>query len=333
MSHGKVSHRKFVRRRTRVGFTLVELLVVISIIGMLMALLLPAVNSARETARANTCRNNMRNVALALMQYENAKGEYPALNNAVTIGGTNYNRPLMFYVLPYLERNDLYSQYVELGSNIPQVATQPHYLKILICPSDFQATGDPTSYVFNCGMPNTAGTVSSSEPSEGNAVGGSTPGDQNAKNNGVFFSHRANGTSNSAYITGNDGMATTLLVSENIEAGNWTNTTEILNGFVWHDIGTITDVKINARKGASAGGLATDSDWARPSSNHFGGVNMAFADAHVTFINDTVSYITYAQLMTSAGRLAGTVDSSGNIVSPTQQQVHTPANILDEDSY
>ncbi|QDT06113.1 hypothetical protein K227x_45200 [Rubripirellula lacrimiformis] len=64
-------------KRTKLGFTLVELLVVITIIGILMGLLIPAVNSARETARRNQCATNMKNLALAGVQYENTKGSMP----------------------------------------------------------------------------------------------------------------------------------------------------------------------------------------------------------------------------------------------------------------
>ncbi|MEM8669690.1 MAG: DUF1559 domain-containing protein [Planctomycetota bacterium] len=64
-------------KRTPSGFTLVELLVVITIIGILMGLLIPAVNSAREVARRNQCATNMKNFALAATQHENTKGELP----------------------------------------------------------------------------------------------------------------------------------------------------------------------------------------------------------------------------------------------------------------
>ncbi len=64
-------------KRTRNGFTLVELLVVIAIIGILMGLLIPAVNAARETARRNQCAANIKNFALGSVQYENTKGELP----------------------------------------------------------------------------------------------------------------------------------------------------------------------------------------------------------------------------------------------------------------
>lgn len=64
-------------KNTRPGFTLVELLVVIAIIGILMGLLIPAVNAAREAARKNQCATQLKNLALAAIQYENSKGELP----------------------------------------------------------------------------------------------------------------------------------------------------------------------------------------------------------------------------------------------------------------
>lgn len=291
------------------------------VIVLVLALFLPAVNSVRGLSRANVCRNNIRNIALALTQYENINREYPALNNVVSIDGQDVNRPLMFYLLPYLERSDLHIRYVESPTDIADQGDGSHYLNILVCPSDFEASRMPTSFVFNTGLPNTRAFA-------GELVEGP---DCNAQNNGVFFADRRNGTTNSDYVMGNDGMSTTLLVSENISAGAWNDGSENRNGFVWHDVPPEQQsrVSINAQvgeflDGMFPSGIVRDIAWARPSSNHHAGVNVAFADAHVAFLNDTIDYSTYAQLMTSAGRLAGL---NGGMMRPQ----HVTAYVWPED--
>ena len=92
--------------RTRIGFTLVELLVVIAIIGILIGLLLPAVQAVREAARKSQCKNNLREMGLALQNFESAQGVLPTAGQ-----GTLPNKPQVawglqgafLYMLPYME--------------------------------------------------------------------------------------------------------------------------------------------------------------------------------------------------------------------------------------
>lgn len=88
------------RHRRSTGFTLVELLVVIAIIGVLVALLLPAVQAAREAARRNTCANNLRQVGIALLNYEGASKHLPP--GALMFEGSAWS----MYLLPYIEETN-----------------------------------------------------------------------------------------------------------------------------------------------------------------------------------------------------------------------------------
>jgi prepilin-type N-terminal cleavage/methylation domain-containing protein/prepilin-type processing-associated H-X9-DG protein len=133
------------------GFTLIELLVVISIIAVLIAMLLPAVQSAREAARRAQCVNNLKQIGLALANYESANGIYPygiALDNT---GPNNSYGPYSYWpgssiflrMLPYLEQQPLASAFnYNLHSNLADNSTiGATGLNVLWCPSDGVTTG------------------------------------------------------------------------------------------------------------------------------------------------------------------------------------------------
>jgi prepilin-type N-terminal cleavage/methylation domain-containing protein/prepilin-type processing-associated H-X9-DG protein len=125
------------------GFTLVELLVVIAIIGVLVALLLPAVQAAREAARRMSCSSNLRQLALAMHSYHDTHLTLPYTTgawapdgrvNAVGMRGWSWNS----FILPYIEQQGLYSQidfndYVPAGRNRNLIASP---IPISTCPSD-----------------------------------------------------------------------------------------------------------------------------------------------------------------------------------------------------
>lgn len=115
------------RRMNARGFTLVELLVVIAIIGILVALLLPAIQAAREAARRTQCTNKLKQIGLAILNYESARKELPlsytpnytgqifrgACPGIPTQGRANNNRPhhfILTFILPYLENQALYDR-------------------------------------------------------------------------------------------------------------------------------------------------------------------------------------------------------------------------------
>ena len=338
--------------KKRHGFTLVELLVVITIIGMLVSLLLPAIQSAREAGRKNTCSNNMRNCVLALSQFQDNKRGFPGYAN--TIG----NKPASWVVpiLPLLERNDIYQNWqnpkLTVAANTALLVTP---LAVLVCPSNpAPVSGStPLSFVVNTGSASTANDNNPAsippKPMTPPFNGENWPEDINS---GVFFDQTRDANQQQwdytippkskvtmDFIGTNDGTSYTLMMSENLQAFNWaldptdtTGTTQFLSdfavrqgtGMVWYITGNLNNsliplpgmtnfnplsIAINGQAkvvsgtptttyvsatATQPGGLA----FARPSSNHPGGVNAFFCDGHGRFIAEDIGYNVYTQLMT-----------------------------------
>lgn len=258
----------------RNGFTLIELLVVIAIIGMLMALLLPAVGAATEAARQLTCRNQVKQVTLASIGFENQEGRFPGYQEKV--GGHSVSWAVM--LMPLLEQQAVYNAQVSGGAG-------GSIIEFLICPSDPPLKlNDPNlSYICNAGRVELDGQIA------------------NRPKDGVFLDRICDAKPRVSMESFIDGKSYTLLISENIQATTWDTVTpqKYCSSFVWHDTSSPDEQRrINGDKNTME---EVDANLARPSSYHIGGVVCGFADGHVIFLQESTSYNEYKNLMTPHG--------------------------------
>lgn len=180
------------------GFTLVELLVVVAIIGILVSMLLPAVQSVRAAARRSVCANNVRQISLAVHNYESAFSRFPENQIGPGLPDSSGDYQTGYYswlvpILPQLEQNNLYELFdlrinngdgdgYKVSSTHPNAAAVNKPIETLLCPSDdpFQrneiilgsANPAPGNYAANAGWPSYAAGFSGerSTPGEFNGV-------------------------------------------------------------------------------------------------------------------------------------------------------------------
>lgn len=300
-------------RTNKVGFTLVELLVVIAIISTLMGLLLPAVQSAREAARRNTCSNNLSQMSKATIAYDGKMQFVPGWRNKLrwsttTTSGT-FTPPWSVMILPNLERKDIFAQ-AESGSPCGQSR-----LEIYNCPSSpaSSANSNPIAYAGNCGSPS------------------------QAKGDGVMLDTFSNARISLDYVSSGDGCTSTLLFSERCgplvtALPNWNGNITVTGTGGWNvgdlntwaiesqntgvaytsgvkyignaqtPLGFITAGAIAGRVlngGAPLPATPTNERFSFPNSSHTSGVMASFCDGHIKFISDSVAADVYSQLMTS----------------------------------
>ena len=264
-------------RPNRAGFSMIELLMVIAIIVMMLSLMLPAIQSAREAARRVQCINNLKQVSLALANYETQYHVFPP--GVVDRAGPIRNEPLGLHIswcvqlLPYMEQQSLYNAF---NANVTVYAPENQTVRLstmsaLLCPDD---PGRPIGN--RQGMTTYAGCHHDVE----------APIDVN--NHGVFF---LNSHINSDDLL--DGTSFTILVGEKridpipFDLG-WMsgtratlrNTGTAINGTPLSNTSDLPPVATGGDQELAVGGFG---------SYHPGGANFAFGDGSVRWIAETVN--------------------------------------------
>jgi len=313
--------KKYVRGR--VGFTLVELLVVIAIIGILVALLLPAVQAAREAARRMQCGNNLKQLGLAIHNYSDTYKRFPIcsrdLDPATGGGGRlwtagNHRKgSVLVKLLPFVEQSPTYDQLdqrLDVEDQLWNGTGQPgrRDLSVYRCPSDgFERdpAGD-TNYAVSLGnqaMPSQGGwCVGYNGNDFGNGpVGHGTTHDGN-QISGAFS--RSSWSANFAQIT--DGTSNVIAMGEILpncgdhHRGRWWSSNALWTA-------TTAPINFDTCPGAQNPGnpSATNNDchdfrnWMTSQgfkSQHPGGAQFVLCDGSTQFLPETIDYLTYQRL-------------------------------------
>ena len=143
-------------KQKKSGFTLIELLVVIAIIAILIGLLLPAVQKVREAAARTTCVNQLKQLGLAIGNFDSTYMKFPGLSTVVNQGastnGDQYCGSIYTQLLPYIEQESLQKNMIAAGVNTHTSALRSTSIKILVCPSDTSASNGQTPSITIGGM-------------------------------------------------------------------------------------------------------------------------------------------------------------------------------------
>ena len=292
----------------RRGLTLIELLVVIAIISVLIALLLPAVQQAREAARRVECRDHLRQIGLAMHNYAGSYGVLPPgyiyrpdTSTAPVSNGAGFGWGAM--VLPYLEQVALYQQF---NWNIPLHATgnqapREKHLRVFICPSDYVS---PTRFVEMGPVPERYAMASYA------ACFGTPDLDVNQEQRFGIFSR--NSSTRFGDVT--DGLSQTLMGGERMN-GPFRNGTAHANHFDYETAwaGAIRDwdepdddhghMTLFQTGHVPNHPLSDDRDVSAP---HVGFANFLLGDGSVRAISENVDIVLYQSLSTRAsGEVVG----------------------------
>lgn len=319
----KIRKRSKLRRYTSSGFTLVELLVVIAIIGVLVALLLPAVQSAREAGRRSQCQNNLKQMGLAFHNFEgqykfippakisfkNGDPQQAYLTCASTFGITPYtDHGWMPLILPFVEQGSLQDRYF-FSSDWDDVENRPArntFLPIFVCPSSAggmqRKVNSPTDgiaqdYAANQGVDLNLAATGLLDTNSGNLNLGPM-----RKNELVAFRDILDGLSNTIFIVETAGRPALYHTGARLIPG------QLAPDSIWCDQDNSLDLDGADKTGISKPGpcpMNCTND-GEVYSFHPTGANVLIGDGSVRFVSDSIAIRVFARLMTRcAGEQTG----------------------------
>ena len=329
-----------IRPATRRGFTLIELLAVLGIIGLLVAITLPAVQSAREAASRLQCQNNLRQIGLALHSYHDSFRSYPSASMITRLPNGEYYMGLYSIhsrLLPFLEQRPLFDSinfdvgtwppdgYLVGGSaygwaNPTNETVYLTRVSMFICPSDDGPFDAGTNYRGNTGV-GPLFTTSAETPDSGNGIFPEVGTIQarhvtDGLSHTTMFSERVQGSGVEGEIDperdlyDRDGIANTadqMLGSCRIAARPYNKRGYIFSGRYWYWTGrertlyTHTQSPNGSVPDCTTGGVTPGIDMATARSRHPGGVNVIMADGSSRFVRTGIDRALWRGLGTRNG--------------------------------
>jgi prepilin-type N-terminal cleavage/methylation domain-containing protein len=291
------------RGHRRAAFTLVELIVVLAIIGTLVGMLLPAVQRARESARQASCRNNLRNIGVAILNYESARRAYPIGCDNLT--GTMH--AWSSFILPYLEEGVTAARidYAKPWDDVPatgapgNLAAADSVLPIYVCPSGIVRYRGKQDYFGLAGIGRGAEGVPAPDYDPGPARVLVPEGDWDTC--GMLY-HTASWAPRgveAASVT--DGLSHTLMVSESTDAADASELSGPDPADVDHYLRTVVARWAKGSSQLLNKRVVNDNRGEAFFSNHFGALFALFADGRVAAINEGISPTTLVAVSTRNG--------------------------------
>jgi prepilin-type N-terminal cleavage/methylation domain-containing protein len=307
--------RESVMRVIRRAFTLIELLVVIAIIAILIALLLPAVQQAREAARRTQCKNNLKQIGIALHNYHDTHLQFPAstvnpgsyLSTSFVTAGRIRNHTGYLFMLPFLEQSNLYSQinfslptgradWNGIGGGGEQAVLARVRIPAFECPSDPPFDNPHTYTPANMYTITDASRVSYGFVHETTEYDGFAGIHWRANRNN---SRSAFGINSSAAIRDiTDGTSNTIMLIETPFQKEWEGFGPFLQAYTHTHFIIPTGFGINRWSVTTPKRLVYA--WGA-GSQHTGGAQVVLGDGSVRFISENISSTTLAALVSIAG--------------------------------
>ena len=307
ISHKTASHRR--KKSLFQGFTIIELMVSLVIIGILLAIIVPAIQQALEAARRTTCKNNLHQIGAAISDYDSQHGIFPHGASGTPDGETNFS--FLVLILPQMEQEAIYKRLLRSKGFAARQWARETLVNAFVCPSDSETIQR---------APRTMGA---------NYAGNFGTGVQKFGYNGVFLPAAGSEQSRDGSVRSRDikdGLSNTAMVSEILTSGGSNSRLRLLwrtekflgapdqleefaaacalvgngprdprsggrgrpwiNGFV--NVNFYNHILTPNQPSCTNGGAGQEGAYTA-TSQHFGGVNVLYADGTVKFTSETIN--------------------------------------------